>query len=107
MPSLWVGDGPSYPGRDSIMPCGLWGGKREIGREAVSVFGSQGGFSRYDMGFSCGVDLAFSRFSLGVAYEAGLIDIDKSDTVYGNDSRMIGYKNVRNRCFLIRTGVNF
>ena len=43
----------------------------------------------------------------GVAYEAGLIDIDKFDTVYGNDSRMIGYKNVRNRCFLIRTGVNF
>ena len=83
------------------------GGKREIGREAVSVFGSQGGFSRHDMGFSCGVDLAFSRFSLGVAYEAGLIDIDKSDTVYGNDSRMVGYKNVRNRCFLIRTGVNF
>ena len=83
------------------------GGKREIGREAVSVFGSQGGFSRHDMGFSCGVDLAFSRFSLGVAYEAGLIDIDKSDTVYGNDSRMIGYKNVRNRCFLIRMGVNF
>ena len=53
------------------------------------------------------MDLAFSRFSLGVAYEAGLIDIDKSDTVYGNDSRMVGYKNVRNRCFLIRTGVNF
>ena len=43
----------------------------------------------------------------GVAYEAGLIDIDKSDTVYGNDSRMIGYKNVRNRCVLIRMGVNF
>ena len=83
------------------------GGKRKIGREAVSVFGSQGGFSRHDMGFSCGVDLTFSRFSLGVAYEAGLIDIDKSDTVYGNDSRMVGYKNVRNRCFLIRTGVNF
>ena len=83
------------------------GGKRKIGREAGSVFGSQGGFSRHDMGFSCGVDLMFSRFSLGIAYEAGLIDIDKFDTVYGNDSRMIGYKNVRNRCFLIRTGVNF
>ncbi|MFQ8827820.1 MAG: hypothetical protein ACLR76_10930 [Alistipes sp.] len=83
------------------------GGKRKIGREAVSVFGSQGGFSRHDMGFSCGVDLAFSRFSLGVAYEAGLIDIDKSDTVYGDDSQMVGYKNVRNRSFLIRMGVNF
>lgn len=106
MPFPWAGAGPSYPERDSIMPS-AWGGKREIGREAVSVFGSQGGFSRHDMGFSCGVDLAFSRFSLGVAYEAGLIDIDKSDTVYGNDSRMVGYKNVRNRCFLIRTGVNF
>ena len=53
------------------------------------------------------MDLAFSRFSLGVAYEAGLIDIDKSDTVYGDDSQMVGYKNVRNRSFLIRMGVNF
>jgi len=27
--------------------------------------------------------------------------------MYGNDSQMVGYKNVRNRSFIVRAGVNF
>ncbi len=46
-------------------------------------------------------------FGIGVAYQIGLINIDKTDTMYGNDSQMVGYKNVRNRSFIVRAGVNF
>ena len=46
------------------------------------------------MGFSCGADITFGRFGIGVAYQIGLINIDKTDTMYGNDSQMVGYKNV-------------
>lgn len=49
----------------------------------------------------------FGRFGIGVAYQIGLINIDKTDTMYGNDSQMVGYKNVRNRSFIVRAGVNF
>ena len=59
------------------------------------------------MGFSCGADITFDRFGIGVAYQIGLINIDKTDTMYGNDSQMVGYKNVRNRSFIVRAGVNF
>ena len=52
-------------------------------------------------------DITFGRFGIGVAYQIGLINIDKTDTMYGNDSQMVGYKNVRNRSFIVRAGVNF
>ena len=32
------------------------GGKRKVGAEEIPVFGEKGGFSRHDMGFSCGAD---------------------------------------------------
>ena len=83
------------------------GGKRKVGAEEIPVFGEKGGFSRHDMGFSCGADITFGRFGIGVAYQIGLINIDKTDTMYGNDSQMVGYKNVRNRSFIVRAGVNF
>ena len=35
------------------------GGKREGEDEKISIFKKEGGFSRHDMGVSCGVDAAF------------------------------------------------
>lgn len=55
------------------------GGKRKVGAEEIPVFGEKGGFSRHDMGFSCGADITFGRFGIGVAYQIGLINIDKTD----------------------------
>ena len=85
---------------------GVWG-KRHMGDESVCLFGREGGFSRHDMGFLCGVDLAFYRFFVGAEYQQGLIDIDKTDKVYGDDSHMIGYKHVKNRSFVVKVGVYF
>ena len=83
------------------------GGKRKIGEEKISIFGKDGGFSRHDMGFSCGVDAVFGRFVLGADYQIGFVNIDKTDTMYGDDNHKVGYKNVKNRCFVVRMGVNF
>ena len=85
---------------------GVWG-KRHMGDETVCLFGREGGFSRHDMGFLCGVDVAFYRFFVGAEYQQGLIDIDKSDKVYGDSSHMIGYKHVKNRSFVVKVGVYF
>ena len=85
---------------------GVWG-KRQMGDEKVCLFGQEGGFSRHDMGFLCGVDVAFYRFFVGAEYQQGLIDIDRFDTVYGDDSQMIGYKHVKNRSFVVKVGVYF
>ena len=82
------------------------GGKREIGDEAVKVF-SDGSTSRHDFGFSCGVSASIYRFHLGIAYETGLLNIDKSDKVYGDSSPMLGYKKLKNNCVIIKVGVNF
>ena len=83
------------------------GGSRKIGDEEISIFSKEGGFSRHDMGFSCGVDAAFGRFIIGADYQIGLVNIDKTDTMYGDDSQKVGYKHVKNRCFVVRMGVNF
>lgn len=83
------------------------GGQRKIGDKEISIFSKEGGFSRHDMGISCGIDAAFGRFIIGADYQIGLINIDKTDTVYGDDSHKVGYKNVRNHCFAIRIGANF
>ena len=83
------------------------GGKREVEDEKISIFKKEGGFSRHDMGVSCGVDAAFGRFIIGADYHTGLIDIDKTDTMYGEDNHKVGYKHVRNHCFIVRMGINF
>ena len=99
--------------RFALIPCaGFYyavgvGGKRKTGNEEIPIFSKQGGFSRHDAGVSCGIDAAFGRFNIGANYLAGLADIDKTDTMYGNDSHKIGYKHVKNRCFVIRMGINF
>ncbi|WP_346696755.1 OmpA family protein [Barnesiella viscericola] len=85
---------------------GVWG-KRQVGDEKVCLFGSDGGFSRHDMGFQCGLDVAFYRFFVGAEYQHGLIDIDKNDTMYGDNSQMIGYKHVQNRCWVVKAGIYF
>ena len=53
------------------------------------------------------VDAAFGRFIIGADYHTGLIDIDKTDTMYGEDNHKVGYKHVRNHCFIVRMGINF
>lgn len=82
------------------------GGRREFDGAKSSVF-SDGSTSRHDFGFSCGVSTSIRRFYFGIAYEMGLIDIDKTDTIYGDDSNLIGYKNLKNSSVLIKVGVNF
>ncbi len=85
---------------------GVWG-KRQVGDEKICLFGREGGFSRHDMGFQCGLDVAFYRFFVGAEYQHGLIDIDKNDTMYGDNSQMIGYKHVQNRCWVVKAGIYF
>lgn len=83
------------------------GGERESGNGKVAIFRRDGGFSRHDFGFICGAEATFGRFMIGAEWQLGLTDIARTDTMYGNDSHMIGYKNVRNRCFIIKAGINF
>ena len=80
-------------------------GNRKYGAKKVSVF-EDGSISRHDFGFSCGVGASIHKFHFGVAYEMGLINIDKKDTVYG-DSNKIGYKKLKNKSVIITVGVNF
>ena len=82
------------------------GGKRKIGDEVVKVF-TDGSTSRHDFGFSCGLSTSIYKFHFGIAYEAGLLNIDKADLVYGNDSSMLGYKKLKNNSVIIKAGVNF
>lgn len=83
------------------------GGKRIMNDESVAIFSKDGGFSRHDMGWVCGIDASIGRFCIGAAYQSGLINIDKNDMVYGDDTHMIGYKKVRNHSFVVKLGVNF
>lgn len=82
-------------------------GKRKVNGKKTDIFSNEGGFSRHDAGLSCGVDATFHRFVIGVNYHIGLVNIDKTDTMYGDNSNKVGYKNVRNRCFVIGIGFNF
>ena len=82
------------------------GGKRKIGNEAVKVF-SDGSTSRHDFGFACGLSSTIYKFHLGISYETGLLNIDKSDKVYGDSSPMLGYKKLKNSSVIIKVGVNF
>lgn len=82
------------------------GGKRKLNGGTSSVF-SDGSTSRHDFGFSCGISTSIHKFHFGIAYEMGLINIDKTDPVYGDMSNMIGYKNIKNKNILIKVGVNF
>ncbi len=82
------------------------GGKRRIKDIESSVF-TDGSTSRHDFGLSCGLSAAIDRFYLGISYEMGLINIDKADMVYGENSNMLGYKNIQNRNILVKAGINF
>lgn len=82
------------------------GGKRKIGDEAVKVF-SDGSTSRHDFGFACGLSASIYKFHLGLSYETGLLNIDKTDLIYGADSPMLGYKKLRNNSIVLKIGVNF
>ena len=82
------------------------GGKRVVADQTAQVF-SDGSTSRHDLGFSFGVGATIDRFHLGIAYETGLLNIDKADMVYGDSSPKIGYKNLKNKSVVIKLGVNF
>lgn len=82
------------------------GGKREFAGEAVKVF-TDGSTSRHDFGFACGVSTSIYKFYLGISYETGLVNIDRADKVYGDNSPMIGYKKLKNNSIIIKVGVNF
>ena len=93
------------PGAGFYYAFGL-GGKRRHGGESSQVF-KDGSTSRHDFGFTCGLSASIYRLHIGLAWETGLINIDKNDTVYGNDSLMLGYKKLRNNSIVVRIGVNF
>lgn len=82
------------------------GGKRKIGDEAIKVF-SDGSTSRHDFGFACGLSTTIYKLHLGISYETGLLNIDKADKVYGDNSPMLGYKKLKNNSVIIKVGVNF
>lgn len=82
------------------------GGKRVFGKESAHVF-SDGSTSRHDLGYSCGLSATISKFHFGLSYEAGLLNIDKSDLIYGDSSPMIGYKKIKNNSIVFKVGVNF
>lgn len=81
------------------------GGKREWNETKTRVF-KDGSTSRHDFGFSCGIGTSIRRFHFGIAYEMGMINIDKTDKVYG-DGKHVGYKNLKNQSVIIKAGINF
>ena len=81
-------------------------GNREYNGTKSAVF-TDGSTSRHDFGYTCGVSASIHKFHLGIAYEAGLYNIDKTDKVYGDNSPMIGYKRIKNNSVIIKLGVNF
>ena len=85
--------------------CGL-GGKRKYGGNAVSVF-KDGSTSRHDLGFSCGLSSSIHEYHFGIIYEMGVLNIAKTDKIYGNDNYMLGYKKLKNRSIIIKAGMNF
>lgn len=81
-------------------------GKRTIGNVSSNVF-TDGSTSRHDFGYTCGLNALLRKIHVGVSYEQGLLNIDKSDKVYGDDSSMIGYKKIKNRGLIVKVGINF
>ena len=82
------------------------GGKREISGGTTKVF-SDGSTSRSDLGYAIGLGATVSRFHFGISYDAGLLNVDKADLVYGDGSPLIGYKKLKNNSLIISVGVNF
>ena len=82
------------------------GGKRKIGDDAIKVF-TDGSTSRHDFGIACGLSTSIYKFHMGISYETGLLNIDKADKVYGDNSPMIGYKKLKNNSVIVKVGVNF
>jgi len=82
------------------------GGKREFDGVKTSVF-TDGSTSRHDFGFSCGISTSIHKFHFGIAYEMGLLNIDKTDLIYGADRKKVGYKQLKNKSIIIKVGINF
>lgn len=82
------------------------GGKREVSGGTTKVF-SDGSTSRSDLGYAIGLGATVSRFHFGISYDAGLLNVDKADPVYGDGSPLIGYKKLKNNSLIISVGVNF
>ena len=82
------------------------GGKRTYNGVKSNVF-TDNSTSRHDVGFTCGLNAAISKFFVGFSYETGFLNIDKTDAVYGDNSPMIGYKKLKNNSIIIKVGINF
>lgn len=75
--------------------------------EMMSNVFSDGSTKRHDAGIGCGIAFIFQHVSLGVNYRMGLLDIDKSDPIYGDDTTKLGYKKLRNNYISATIGYNF
>ena len=84
---------------------GLFGNRKYNG-EKTAVFTDES-TSRHDLGYNCGIGASIHRFFIGISYESSLLNIDKADKVYGEDSSMLGYKKLKNNSVIIKVGVNF
>lgn len=82
------------------------GGKLSYAGDQIRIF-KDGHMSRHDFGWTCGVNCGVSRYYVGLAYEMGFLEVDKTDPVYGAESGKLGYRNLRNYVFSVRVGVNF
>ena len=82
------------------------GGKREFQGDSVNVF-TDGSTSRHDAGASVGLSATVSKIHFGVSFESSLIDIDKSDKIYGDQSPMLGYKKLKNNSIIFSVGIKF
>ncbi|MCQ2189558.1 MAG: hypothetical protein MJZ00_06575 [Paludibacteraceae bacterium] len=67
----------------------------------------EGSLSRFDAGVRFGLAVMIRKVMLGCRYDLGLYDISQKDIIYGDDNLMLGYKNLKNRCFQILMGFNF
>lgn len=56
--------------------------------------------------FRAVIGTSIRGFHFGIAYEMGLIDIDKADKIYG-DGKHVGYSALKNRNVIIKAGINF
>ena len=82
-------------------------GKRKFDDGTISKVFADSSTSRHDFGFSCGLSTTIHKVHLGISYETSLVNIDKTDLVYGDDSHLIGYKQLKNNSIIIKAGVNF
>lgn len=75
--------------------------------EHMSNVFADGSTKRHDAGIGCGIAFIFQHVSLGLNYRKGLLDIDKSDPIYGDNNTKLGYKKLRNHYISATIGYNF